>query len=117
MKTILITALATLLLAAPASAKWDKRIDVPAESVAKWKTPQRFSWTDPTIFRIRVHGRDLDSVYRSDRECRLGWAKAALTVEAQMSCGRRSRVTLRFANLRERTVRVRVTYWDPRDPR
>lgn len=118
MKLVTI-AVALAALSVPATADaWTHRLTVPPHSVASWNTPQRFSWTDPTVFKIGAGGHVLDATYKYERRrrCAIGWSAREAAVETQMPCRGRSPVTIEVANMRETRLRVRVTYWNPRDP-
>lgn len=117
MKTILtLTALALLL---PTTAQgWVHHMRVPAGEVTEWQTPQWFLWSDNTVFKVKVNGHVLDATYKYERKrkCAIGWSARQAAVEAQMRCHKRGPVTIEAANLRDRTIRVRVSYWDPTRP-
>lgn len=116
MKTVLIL-IGVCVLALPATAEgWVHRMRVPAHEVGSWETPQWFAWTDPTVFKIKVNGHLLTHGYKYERtrDCGLGWSARQAVVEAQMPCQGRSPVTIEAANLRDVRMRVRVSYWDPR---
>lgn len=121
MRTILILTCASLLFPASANA-WVKRLKIPGGETVEWTTPQRFDWTDDTVFKPKVNGRVLkgdEGSYTTEgkRRCHLGWARPAILIDASMRCRRRDNVTLRITNPRERrSARVRISYWIPGIP-